>query len=56
MKKLEMDFGWSPKSLVDLLQSNYSLNESLNGFRERLARGLQDARFAHEMVTSGQRA
>lgn len=50
----ELDFGWKPKSPLDLMSSSDSSVESVNDLRKRLSAAGLDARFAQRLAQARQ--
>ena len=56
MSPFEVDFGWQPRSPVDLLQTKECFRESVNEFIYHMGEALWDATFAHELAKARQSA
>lgn len=56
LSPFEVDMGWKPKSLLDIIRKEASHNETVNEFKGRLEEVLQDAQFSHELAKARQSA
>lgn len=56
LSPFEIDLGWNPKSSLDMIVSPRNTNQSIEVFKNRLRKTLDNPKYLYEVVKSNERA